>query len=122
MDFCEAQSFINSFSRSGTRVNDLLRISRLLEALDNPQDKLEFIHIAGTNGKGSTLEYISDILEKSGYRTGKFTSPYVTHYADRIRINSKEIDEVSIAEICGFVKSRVSSDEFSQFEITMAKK
>ena len=65
MDFCEAQSFINSFSRSGTRVNDLLRISRLLEALDNPQDKLEFIHIAGTNGKGSTLEYISDILEKS---------------------------------------------------------
>ncbi len=120
MDFCEAQSFINSFSRSGTRVNDLLRISRLLEALDNPQDKLEFIHIAGTNGKGSTLEYISDILEKSGYRTGKFTSPYVTHYADRIRINSKEIDEASIAEICGFVKSRVSSDEFSQFEITMA--
>lgn len=120
MDYNQAQSFINSFSRSGKKVSDLSRISRLLEAVGNPQDKLCFIHIAGTNGKGSTLEYISDILQKSGYRTGKFTSPFITHYADRIRIDSDEIDEASIAEICGFVKSRIDSDEFSQFEITMA--
>ena len=50
MDYNQAQSFINSFSRSGKKVSDLSRISRLLEAVGNPQDKLCFIHIAGTNG------------------------------------------------------------------------
>lgn len=120
MDYSEAMGFINSFSRLGKKVTDLSRIAKLLESLDNPQDKFRFIHIAGTNGKGSTLEYIADVLQNSGYKTGKFTSPYVTHYADRIRIDSEEIDEKSIAEICEFVSSRVTSKEFSQFEITMA--
>lgn len=120
MNYEEAQNFINSFSRLGKKVNDLSRIKKLLDKLDNPQNKLKFVHIAGTNGKGSTLEYIANALQNAGYTAGKFTSPYVTHYADRIRVNSSEIDEKSIAEICGFVAERVESREFSQFEITMS--
>ncbi|HOF69534.1 MAG TPA: Mur ligase family protein, partial [Ruminococcus sp.] len=120
MNYEEAQNFINSFSRLGKKVNDLSRIKKLLDKLDNPQNKLNFVHIAGTNGKGSTLEYIANALQNAGYTAGKFTSPYVTHYADRIRVNSSEIDEKSIAEICGFVAERVESREFSQFEITMS--
>lgn len=120
MDHNEAMSFINSYTKSGGRITDLSRARELMERIGNPEKKLEFVHIAGTNGKGSTLEYISNALILSGYRTGQFTSPYVLHYNDRIRINGQDIDDESLCEIAQQVKDSVGDCPYSQFEITMA--
>lgn len=120
MNFEECMKFISSYSRLGAKVTDLSRAQELMERIGNPEKKLKFVHIAGTNGKGSTLEYIANALEFSGYKVGKLTSPYVTHYTDRIRINSDEIDENSLGEICECVKKNVADRKYSQFEITMA--
>ncbi len=120
MNIKECMDFINSYSKSGGRITDLSRAEELMESIGNPEKRLKFVHIAGTNGKGSVLEYISDALILSGYKTGQFTSPFVLHYTDRIRINGREIDENSLCEIADFVKNHVKERAYSQFEITMA--
>lgn len=120
MNFNECMEFVNSFSKSGKPVTDLSRARELMRLVGNPQNRLDFIHVAGTNGKGSTVEYISNALIYSGYTVGQFTSPFVLHYTDRIRINGKEIDEKSFCEICEFIKKRIDDQPYSQFEITMA--
>lgn len=120
MNFNECMDFISSYSRLGAKVTDLSRAEELMKRIGNPEKDLKFVHIAGTNGKGSTLEYIANALQFSGYKTGKFTSPFVTHYTDRIRINDNEIDEKSLSEICSFVSEHVAERKYSQFEITMA--
>lgn len=120
MNYNEAMNFVNSYSKSGKAVTDLSRARELMKRIGNPEKQLKFVHVAGTNGKGSTVEYISNALIYSGYKTGQFTSPYITHYADRIRINGVEIDEKSLCEIAEKVKNSVADAEYSQFEITMA--
>ena len=120
MNIEECMSFINSYTKSGGRITDLSRARELMKRVGDPQERLKFVHIAGTNGKGSTLEYIANALQFAGYKTGKFTSPFVLHYTDRIRINDDEIDEQSLCDIAEFVKDRVDDRAYSQFEITMA--
>lgn len=120
MNFEECMEFVNSYSKSGKPVTDLSRARHLMKLAGNPQNRLDFIHVAGTNGKGSTVEYISNALIYSGYKVAQFTSPFVLHYTDRIRINGKEIDEESFCEICEFIKNRIDNQPYSQFEITMA--
>lgn len=115
-----AVSYVQGFSHSGKRVNDLSRISDLLKRLGNPHKMLKFVHIAGTNGKGSTLEYLSDIFIQAGYKTGQFTSPYIEKYNDRIRINGENISDERLGELCVRVKEAVSGECYSQFEITFA--
>ena len=112
--------FVDSYTKSGGRITDLSRERELAERIGSPEKRLKFVHIAGTNGKGSTLEYISNALIDAGYRTGQFTSPYVLRYSDRIRINGQEIDEKSLCEMAERVKSAVGDKPYSQFEITMA--
>ncbi len=112
--------FVDSYTKSGGRITDLSRARDLAERIGSPEKRLKFVHIAGTNGKGSTLEYISNALIDAGYRTGQFTSPYVLRYSDRIRINGQEIDEKSLCEMAERVKSAVGDKPYSQFEITMA--
>lgn len=122
--FEDAMKFIMSFSRLGKKVNDLSRVQRLLNMLDNPQNSLEFIHIAGTNGKGSVSTMISEILCEAGIRTGLFTSPYILEFRDRIRFMGEMISKEDLSSICFEVKSKLdkTDDEkdFSGFEITMA--
>lgn len=120
MNFDQAMEFIGSYSKSGKPVKDLSRAEDLMERIGNPEKSLKFVHVAGTNGKGSTVEYISNALIYSGYKTGQFTSPFVLHYTDRIRINGTEIDEDSLCTIAEFVRERAADQEYSQFEITMA--
>ena len=120
MDFNECMEFINSYSKTGGRITDLSRAQELMERIGSPEKKLRFVHIAGTNGKGSTVEYISGILMNAGYRTGQFTSPFIRRYNDRIRINGEEIDDDALCRIAAYVKERVSDRPYSQFEITMA--
>ncbi len=115
-----AIEYINSFSHTGKKVTDLSRISGLLRRLGNPQKGQKFVHIAGTNGKGSTLEYMSQVLIKAGYKTGQFTSPFIEEYNDRIRINGENIPDERLENICVRVKEAVSDEVYSQFEITFA--
>ena len=120
MNIQECMDFINSYTKSGGKITDLSRAQKLMDSIGNPEKRLKFVHIAGTNGKGSTLEYIATALKLAGYKTGKFTSPFVLHYNDRIRINDDEIDDESLCQLAEKVKACVSDTAYSQFEITMA--
>ena len=120
MNISETMEFINSYTKSGGKITDLSRANELMERIGSPHKRLKFVHIAGTNGKGSTLEYISNALILSGFRTGQFTSPYVLHYNDRIRINGQEIPDDRLCGIAETVRAAAGSSPYSQFEITMA--
>lgn len=69
------------------------RIGKILESIGNPQKDLKFIHVAGTNGKGSVCVMLESILRNSGLKTGLFISPYVCRFEERIQINGKPVDE-----------------------------
>lgn len=83
------------------------RISILLKRLGNPQSNMRFIHVAGTNGKGSTCAYLSSILTHAGYRCGSFTSPFLYRFEERIRIDGKDIDHVELKRITERVRDQV---------------
>ena len=72
---------LNQFARFGVHLG-LERIQRLLRDLGNPQHQVPLIHVAGTNGKGSVCAYLSSILTAAGYRTGRYTSPHLTHWCE----------------------------------------
>ena len=114
--------FINSFSKKGGKVSDLSRIKGLLNAVGDPQNSLRFIHIAGTNGKGSMAQMFSEIFIDAGYKTGLFTSPYIIEYNERIQINGQNIPDSELEKICSELEPIVMGmddrDSFSQFEIT----
>ena len=120
MNIEEAMRFVNSYTKSGGKITDLSRARELMDRIGSPEKRLKFVHIAGTNGKGSTLEYISAALVDSGFRTGQFTSPFVLHYSDRIRINGCDISDEALCEMAETVKNAVGDSPYSQFEITMA--
>ncbi|MBQ8725075.1 MAG: bifunctional folylpolyglutamate synthase/dihydrofolate synthase, partial [Oscillospiraceae bacterium] len=120
MTFEESMAYIQGFSKSGAPVKDLSRIKSLLENLGDPQQGQNFIHIAGTNGKGSTLALSSAAAIEAGFKTGQFTSPYMVRYNDRIRINGADIPDERLAELCTRVAQCSASAECSQFEITFA--
>lgn len=120
MTFDESMAYIQSFSKSGAPVKDLSRIKRLLSELGDPEKSLHYVHIAGTNGKGSTLAYSSAAAIEAGFRTGQFTSPFMVRYNDRIRINNEDIPDEKLAELCTKVSECSVSAECSQFEITFA--
>lgn len=88
----ESQNWIENIKRFGSRL-DLSRIKRALELLGNPQHEFKSIHVAGTNGKGSTSSFIKNILVEAGYKVGLYTSPYVVEFNERIRINQTNITD-----------------------------
>lgn len=77
----------------------LERIQALMEKLDHPQDRLKFLHVAGTNGKGSVCAYTAQILQEAGYRTGLFTSPYIERFEERIRVDGANISADDLREV-----------------------
>lgn len=106
MNYEEALYYIHNTNRFGSKLG-LENMRHLLELMGNPQDKLRFVHIAGTNGKGSVAAFISSILMKAGYRTGLYTSPYIERFTERIRINSEEISWDNLARITSLVKEKI---------------
>lgn len=119
-----ALSLLKQFSTGGKPVSDLSRFAALCDALGNPQNDLKFIHVAGTNGKGSVSEYLSCALIEAGFKTGKFTSPYVYTINERIQLQNKHIskkdfDECVRMAVSGTTESS-SPTEYSQFEILTA--
>ncbi len=120
----EALEYIHSLLRFGSKPG-LERITAVLEALGNPQDNLNIIHVAGTNGKGSTCTFISSILSEAGYRTGLYTSPYITCFNERIRLCDENIsgeDLSAYTEIIKQVSDRVlgENDPLTEFEFITA--
>ncbi len=104
MNYRESIEYIHSIPKFRRPLGNA-NLSRLLGALGNPQKKLKFIHIAGTNGKGSVAAMTAEILKRSGYRTGLFTSPYIEVFNERIRINGEYIPDEVLAEYATRVKT-----------------
>ncbi len=116
------EEFIGKYTKLGKRVDDLSRAEKLMKAVGEPHKRLRFVHVAGTNGKGSVCEMLAKTLTNAGYRTGLFTSPYIVHYNDRIRIDGVEITDEQLDELAEFAEPKINAcgGGFSQFEITQA--
>lgn len=99
---------------------DLTNTVALCEALGNPQNKFRSIHVAGTNGKGSTSHWLASILQEAGYKTGLYTSPHLKSFTERIRINGVEIEEQYVVDFVNRIHDDVQRIQPSFFEITVA--
>jgi dihydrofolate synthase/folylpolyglutamate synthase len=87
----------------------LERMEALMERLGNPERRLKFIHVAGTNGKGSTCAYLTEVLIQSSYDVGTFTSPYIEKYASRMQYNGKNIADSDLLQLCNKLKPHVDA-------------
>ena len=103
MRFKDAIEYINTAKWYGSKPG-LERISALLNKLGNPQDDLKFIHIAGTNGKGSCAAMTASVMKSAGYKTGLYTSPYLYRFNERMQINGKEIENDDICYLVERIK------------------
>ena len=121
MNFEEAMKYISSLGMSRGKPG-LDGMRRLMAALGDPQEKLRFVHVAGTNGKGSACAMLESILRAAGYRTGLFTSPYLRRFNERIRVNGRSIDDGELAAVCERVREAADSlgGGFCEFEIDTA--
>jgi dihydrofolate synthase/folylpolyglutamate synthase len=110
------------FSKYGKSAikNSLDNITALCDALDNPQHKFKSIHIAGTNGKGSTSHMLAGILQDAGYKTGLYTSPHILDFRERIRIDGEMVPEEWVIRFSNQNKELFDRIEPSFFEVTVA--
>jgi dihydrofolate synthase/folylpolyglutamate synthase len=107
MNYDEALKYISNTNRFGMKLG-LETITKLLELLGNPQENLNIIHVAGTNGKGSVCSFISNILIDGGYSVGLYTSPYLENFTERIRVDKKEIPRDEVARIVQLIDEKIS--------------
>ncbi|HEX2938290.1 MAG TPA: folylpolyglutamate synthase/dihydrofolate synthase family protein [Ruminiclostridium sp.] len=121
MTYDAALQYIATTLRFGSKPG-LDRIKNLLDLIGNPQDSLKFIHIAGTNGKGSVSKAVSAALTKSGFKTGLFISPYVIEFCERIQINGEYISHEELAEEVETIKpfAEELSEHPTEFELITA--
>ncbi len=106
MNYEEALEYIQGTKTFGSKLG-LDRIKMLVDLLGNPEKGLQVIHVAGTNGKGSTIAFMSSVLCQAGYKVGIYTSPGLYNFNDRIKINQREIDNESVGEITGRIKEKI---------------
>lgn len=106
MNYKESVEYIHSLLQFGIKPG-LERISMLLSSLGNPQDKIKTVHIAGTNGKGSTSTHIANILTAAGHKTGLYTSPYVLSFCERIQIDGESISEEKLSKTVTKVQKEI---------------
>ncbi|WP_042203422.1 bifunctional folylpolyglutamate synthase/dihydrofolate synthase [Paenibacillus camerounensis] len=104
--YTEAVDWINGLIPFGIRPG-LERIELLMEKLGNPHRRLKFIHVAGTNGKGSTCAFLTSVLLKSGYSVGTFTSPYITKFTNRFQYNGTDIPEDTLTALAAKLRPLV---------------
>src|SRR5688572_23264694 len=98
---------------------DLNNTIALCEAFGDPHKKLKSVHIAGTNGKGSSSHMIASILQSARYKTGLYTSPHLKSFTERIRINGEEVSEQFVLDFVNRVQSEIDRIKPSFFEITV---
>lgn len=122
MNYSESMKYIEETARFSIKLG-LSRTEKILELLGNPHKKLKCVHIAGTNGKGSTTSMIASILKESGYKVGMYTSPFIEEFEERIQINGVNIDKEELAEVITKVSRVIDKvielgyDNPTQFEI-----
>ena len=126
MDYNEVEDWLCNqlpfFYKDGAKAykKDLTNIKLILNHLDNPQNNKKFIHVAGTNGKGSVCHLLSSILQESGYKVGIFSSPHILDFRERIKINGKKIEKDFIVKFVNKYFNFFKDKNFSFFEITTA--
>ncbi len=108
MDYREARVYLDEMAKYGS-VLGLDNMKEMLRRLGNPQDELRFIHISGTNGKGSVLAYLSTILKEAGYLVGRYISPTLFAYRERIQVNEEYIEKEPLARLTGRIAEAVES-------------
>lgn len=125
MNYYESMAYIEQLNKAGS-VYGLSRIKELLRRLGNPEEQLSIVHIAGTNGKGSFGAFLGEILKAAGYQTGRYISPAVLGYGERIQINGQWIGDDDIADILTEIRQiceRMINEGFEQptvFEVETA--
>jgi dihydrofolate synthase / folylpolyglutamate synthase len=117
MSYEKALEYIYSREKFGIKLG-LKNIKDLVKSLGNPQDSFKSIHVAGTNGKGSTTAFISSILISQGYKVGVYTSPHLIDFRERIRINSELINKKDVINLISKIKQKVNKHTY--FEIVTA--
>ena len=125
MTYKEAMNYISNVGKFGSNYG-LQRTFRLLELLGSPQEKLKLIHIAGTNGKGSTTSMVTKILRGFGYKVGMYTSPYLEEFEERIQINGENINKDTLVKLLEQIKAAIDKvieegyEHPTEFEIITA--
>ena len=126
MNYQESLAYLDSLGKFGIRLG-MERIEGLLRELGNPEQQIKTIHVTGTNGKGSVSSMITNILLAANLKTGKFTSPHLVKYNERITINGQDIDDDSFADLLTIVKTAADSvvakgvcEQPTQFEVLTA--
>ena len=125
MNYTETLAYLDSLGKFGINLG-MERIEALLKELNNPEQKVRTIHVTGTNGKGSVTSMISNILLVSGLKVGKFTSPHLVRYNERIEVDGEEISDEDFALVVTAVRRAVESvmakgtDQPTQFEVLTA--
>ena len=121
MNYQEAIEYIHSINWTFCKPG-LERIGELCEKLGHPERKLKFIHVAGTNGKGSFCAMTESILRAAGYKTGLYTSPYICEFNERMQINGKNISDSELVELTEYIKPIADSmeDKPTEFELITA--
>ncbi len=114
----QAIEYIHSVFWKGS-IPGLGRTQTLLKLIGNPEKKLKFVHIAGTNGKGSTAAMTASILRKAGFKTGLYTSPYIYRFNERMQIDGEQIPDAELAEITEWIKPFADSMEESPTEFEL---
>lgn len=117
----QAMELIHGVEWRGSRPG-LARVRELLHRLGDPQDGLQFVHIAGTNGKGSTAAMLASILRAAGYTTGLFTSPYLERFAERMQVNGVPVPDAEFAAVCEALQPCIAAmdDPPTEFELVTA--
>ena len=103
MNYEEALQYIHSVTWRGT-IPGLERELELLRRMGDPQKELKYVHVAGTNGKGSTAAMLSNILTRAGYRTGLYTSPYILRFNERIQVDGQPIPDQDLCALTEFIR------------------
>lgn len=125
MNYEQAMQYIHSIMRFGSKLG-LERMRELMRRLGEPQKQTKFVHVAGTNGKGSTVTMLAEILQSSGYRVGKYTSPYVFDFRERIAVDGEMITRDALCELTeriSVVCSQMQQDGWdavTEFEVVTA--
>lgn len=123
MNYQQSLDYLYSLTRTGIKLG-LDNTSNLLAYFDNPQLKIRTVHVAGTNGKGSTSAFMESILRKSGYRTGLYTSPHLLDFRERIQTDRRWISKKAFRDLVSRIKTAANELEidptFFEFGTTMA--
>ena len=117
----EALHYIHAVCWKGS-IPGLERINALLDEMGHPEQTLKFVHVTGTNGKGSTCAMIASVLRKAGYRTGLYTSPYITRFNERMQINGEMIPDEELCAITAEIKPLADRifEQPTEFEMVTA--